>query len=56
MVEQNLNYGIFFDLNAIHHETFAIASFTLTIGILIGSKLLKKSEKQILGQIPKDSS
>ena len=42
LVEQNLNYGIFFELDDIHHETFAIASFTLAIGFLIGSKLTKK--------------
>ena len=42
LIEQYLNYGIFFDLNDIHHETFALTSFSLTIGILIGSKLSKK--------------
>jgi len=42
LIEQNLNYNIFFDLNDSHHETFAIASFTLAIGLLIGSKLTKK--------------
>ena len=42
LVEQNFNYGIFFDLNDIHHETFALSSFSLAIGLVIGSKLSKK--------------
>ena len=42
LIEQNINYGIFFDLNDIHHETFALSSFSLAIGLVIGSKLSKK--------------
>jgi hypothetical protein len=43
LVEQTFNYGIFFDLQDIHHETFALSSFSLAIGILIGAHLSKKS-------------
>lgn len=42
LIEQTINYGIFFDLNDIHHETFALSSFMLAIGLLMGSKLSRK--------------
>ncbi len=42
LIEQNITYDIFFDLNDIHHETFALSSFSLAIGLLIGSKLSKE--------------
>lgn len=41
LIEQIINYGIFFDFNDIHHETFALSSFFLGIGIVIGVKLSK---------------
>jgi hypothetical protein len=42
LLEQYLSYGVFFQLKDIHHETFALASFALAVGILIGSKYPKK--------------
>jgi hypothetical protein len=36
LLEQYLNYGVWFELKDIHHETFALASFALAIGIIIG--------------------
>lgn len=37
LFEQYLNHGVWFELEDIHHETFAIASVSLVIGILIGT-------------------
>jgi len=34
--EQYINYGVWFQVGDIHHETFALASFALAIGILVG--------------------
>ena len=42
LLEQYLNWGVWFQLEDIHHETFALSSFALAIGILIGSNFLKK--------------
>jgi hypothetical protein len=39
--DQYMNIGIWFQFTDLHHETFAIASFTLAIGILIGA-IIKK--------------
>ncbi len=41
LLEQFLNYGKWFQIEDIHHETFALSSFALAIGILIGSKTKK---------------
>ena len=41
LLDQYLRIGIWFQLSDIHHETLALASFALAIGILIGSKLAK---------------
>jgi hypothetical protein len=37
--DQYLSIGIWFQMSDIHHETLALASFFLAIGILIGSVL-----------------
>jgi hypothetical protein len=42
LLEQYLNFGVWFQLTDIHHETFALSSFALAIGILIGSNFPKK--------------
>ena len=42
LLEQYLNFGVWFQIKDIHHETFALSSFALAIGILIGSNFLKK--------------
>jgi hypothetical protein len=39
MLEHFLNYGVWFQLDDIHHETFVLASFALGIGVILGSKL-----------------
>ena len=36
LFEQYWNYGVWFELNDIHHETFALTSFALAMGIIIG--------------------
>jgi hypothetical protein len=33
--------GIWFQFSDLHHETFAISSFALAIGMLIGAKIKK---------------
>ena len=45
LVEQYLNYGVFFQILDIHHETFALASFGIALGILIGSVAARAQAK-----------
>ena len=37
LLNQYLRIGIWLQLRDLHHETFALSSFALAIGILIGS-------------------
>ena len=42
LVDQYLIAEIWFEIEDLHHETFALASFTMAIGILIGAFTQKK--------------
>jgi hypothetical protein len=37
--QQKVTFGIWFQIGDIHHETFAIASVALGLGVLIGSAI-----------------
>ncbi len=37
LFQQEVTFGVWFQIEDIHHETFALASFALGIGILIGA-------------------
>lgn len=37
MLDQYIHIGFWFQLKDIHHETLALSSFTLALGILVGS-------------------
>ena len=41
-LDQYFSVGIWFQLRDLHHETFALSSSTLAIGILIGSSFARK--------------
>ncbi len=42
LLEHFLNYGVWFQLGDIHHETFVLASFAFGVGLIVGSKLSNK--------------
>jgi hypothetical protein len=41
LLEQYLNYEVWFQMSDIHHETFALSSFALAIGVLVGFHVRK---------------
>jgi hypothetical protein len=41
LFDQYARIGVWFQMSDLHHETFAISSFSLAIGILIGA-IIKK--------------
>jgi hypothetical protein len=41
LYDQYMKIGIWFQFTDLHHETFAIASFAIAIGILIGAVIKK---------------
>lgn len=44
LLEHFLNYGVWFQLEDIHHETFVVATFVLAFGVILGSKLFNKQK------------
>jgi len=42
LLDQYLNIGVWFQLKDLHHETFALSSFALAMGIILGSNFPKK--------------
>jgi hypothetical protein len=36
LFQQKVTFGVWFQISDLHHETFAIASFALGLGIIIG--------------------
>ena len=45
LYQQYVSYGIFFEIEDIHHETIAMALFALGIGTLIGISMAGKTQK-----------
>jgi len=41
LYDQYMTIGIWFQIADLHHETFAIASFAVAVGILIGAFIKK---------------
>jgi len=44
LLDQYMQTGIWFQLRDIHHETFALASVALAVGILIGAYTTRNRE------------
>jgi hypothetical protein len=44
LLEQYLSIGIWLQLRDIHHETLAMSSFALAVGVLIGSNLARNEK------------
>jgi hypothetical protein len=45
-LQQKLTFGLWFQISDIHHETFAIASVALGLGVLIGAAITSNNQKQ----------
>lgn len=45
LYQQYVSFGVFFQIEDIHHETFAIAFIALGIGTLIGAGLTGRKER-----------
>jgi hypothetical protein len=45
LYEQEVTFGVWFQISDIHHETFALASVALGIGVLIGSAITESNKK-----------
>jgi hypothetical protein len=47
LFHQKVTFGIWFQISDLHHETFALASVALGIGVLIGSTITETTRKKI---------
>jgi len=45
-LQQKLTFGLWFQIGDIHHETFALASVALGLGMLIGAAITSNNQKQ----------
>jgi hypothetical protein len=45
MLDQKVNFGIWFQITDLHHETFAIAAVAMGLGVLIGSVVTEENKK-----------
>jgi len=45
-LQQKLTFGLWFQIGDIHHETFALASVALGLGVLIGAAITSNNQKQ----------
>ncbi len=43
--QQKVTFGVWFQIEDIHHETFALASIALGIGVLIGAAITESYQK-----------
>jgi hypothetical protein len=44
LLDQYLQIGVWFQLKDIHHKTLALSSFTLALGIIVGSLATRNNE------------
>ena len=47
LFQQKVTFGVWFQISDLHHETFAIASAALGIGVLVGSVITEGNRKRV---------
>ena len=45
LYQQYLSFGLFFQIEDVHHEAFAMSAVALGIGILVGASLSSRNKK-----------
>ena len=43
LLDQKINFGLWFQITDLHHETFAIAAVALGIGVIVGSVVTEQN-------------
>jgi hypothetical protein len=47
LLDQKVNFGLWFQITDLHHETFAIAAVAVGLGVLIGT-VINEENKTVL--------
>ena len=47
LFQQKVTFGVWFQISDLHHETFALASVALGIGVLIGSIITETTREKV---------
>jgi hypothetical protein len=47
LFQQKVTFGVWFQISALHHETFALASLALGLGVLIGAAITESNQKKV---------
>jgi len=47
LFQQKVTFGVWFQISDLHHETFALASVALGLGVLIGSIITENRGKRV---------
>ena len=45
LFQQKVTFGVWFQISDLHHETFALASVALGLGVLIGAAITETTNK-----------
>ena len=45
LYEQYVTFGVFFQLEDVHHEAFAMSAVAMGVGVLIGASVVGSKEK-----------
>jgi hypothetical protein len=48
LFHQEVTFGVWFQIKDIHHETFALASIALGVGVLIGAFITEGRQKGLV--------
>lgn len=47
LYQQKVTFGVWLQISDLHHETFALASVALGLGVLIGSAITESNGKRV---------
>jgi len=47
LFEQKITFGVWFQVIGLHHETFALTSVALGLGLLVGAAITESKGKRI---------
>jgi hypothetical protein len=47
LLDQKINFGLWFQITDLHHETFAIAAVAMGLGVIVGSVVTEENKNSV---------